>query len=79
MTTTILGLPVEQELPSGPDYSISPISAITVFKGIDSDGDEVHSVIMTEGTAMMEGVAMAHFGSMYMDELLKRTFKAKKK
>jgi hypothetical protein len=75
LTQTILGLPIESELPE----DIMPFSAIAVVKAFDSDGDEVHAVIMTDDMTPFEGSGLLNFGSLYTDELLRRTFSAKGK
>lgn len=69
MDATVLGLPLVWE--ETDDYTISPLHALVIMKGIDSDGDEVHSVIMTENISALEGVGMARYASLYCeDELL---------
>lgn len=78
MSQEILGLPVEAGLPDDRDgYYVSPILAIAVVKAIDSDGDEVHAVIMSEGMTPVEGSGLLNFGKIYTDEILRKTFSAK--
>jgi hypothetical protein len=74
MTQTILGLPIAGELPSDDNYTISPYSAIAVMKGIDSDGDEVYAVVMTENMSPVEGAGFARYLSLYADEMVRETF-----
>lgn len=71
---TIMGLPISNPLPVGEDYSVSPYSAIAVIKGIDSDGDDVYAVIMTDGMTPTEGAGLLHFAVLYVDERLRETF-----
>jgi hypothetical protein len=35
------------------------------MKGMDSDGDEVYAVLMTENMSPLEGVALARYADIY--------------
>lgn len=76
MDQTILGLPLLANLPTSGDYTVSPISAIAVVKGIDSDGDEVYAVVMTEGMTPVESAGLVQFASTYADEVLRGLVRA---
>jgi hypothetical protein len=64
MEYTALGMPLVG-LPESGDYTIHPLSAIVVMKGMDSDGDEVYAVLMTENMSPLEGVALARYADIY--------------
>ena len=81
MDQTILGLPLESKLPddwSEGGYHVSPVSALTIVKAIDSDGDEVHAVLFSEGMSFFEASALVNFGLIYTNEMLRKSFKSAK-
>jgi len=81
MNQTILGLPIEAELPDDwteNGYHVSPVEAIAIVKAIDSNGDEVHAVVMTENMSPFEGGGLLNFGSIYVNELIRGTVKRAK-
>lgn len=74
MSSTILGLEVDQDLPEG----IMPYSAVTIVKAMDNDGDEVHAVILTENISAFEASGLINFGQLYINDVLRKTFKGAK-
>jgi hypothetical protein len=64
MEYTALGMPLVG-LPESGNYTVHPLSAIVVMKGMDSDGDEVYAVLMTENMSPLEGVALARYADIY--------------
>jgi hypothetical protein len=71
MTQTILGLPLAHELETEGDYAVSPYSVVAVVRGFDSDGEEVHAVVVSEGMSAIEASGLLHFATVAMDEQLK--------
>lgn len=69
MDLTVLGLPLNWEEPEG--YTVSPLSAIVVMKGIDDEGDEVYAVMVTEGMTPVEAGGLVKYASVYTGEMMK--------
>jgi len=69
MDLTVLGLPLQWEEP--PNYTVSPISALVIMKGIDDDGDEVYAVMVTEGMTSVEAGGLANYADVYCGEMMK--------
>lgn len=64
MEYTALGMPLVG-LPETGDYTVHPLSALVIMKGMDSDGDEVYAVLMTDNMSPLEGVALAKYADIY--------------
>lgn len=56
---TAFGLPLV--LNAG-GLTISPINTVVITKGMDSEGDIVYAVAMTEGLDLMDALALIHYG-----------------
>lgn len=61
----VLGLPLSLTDLDDPDYVVSPIGAIVIFKGMDSDGDEVHTMTCTDGMTWIEALGLLEFGKIF--------------
>lgn len=66
---TVLGMPLNWEEPPG--YTVSPLSALVVMKGIDDDGDEVYAVMVTDGMSSVEAGGLATYAGVYCGEMMK--------
>jgi hypothetical protein len=73
MKHTVLGLALDTDLPDSDDYRVMPYAAITVVKAIDTDGDEVQAVLMTQNLSVFEGAGLMNFGKIYIEEELRKT------
>lgn len=67
----VFGLPLEWEAEEG--YVISPIAAVVVIKAIDSDGEEIHAVVVTPGLTAVEALGMARMAVIHAEENVKQT------
>jgi hypothetical protein len=43
------------------ETTISPINTLTVIKGMDSDGDIVYALAMSEGMDIVDALALAQY------------------
>lgn len=70
---TLLGLPIAAgEGLDGPEgYTVSPYAAIAIVRGFDSNQDEVHAVVMSEGMSAIEAAGLLHFATVAIDEQLR--------
>jgi hypothetical protein len=73
---SVLGMPLNIDLGSDESYTVSPLSAMVVMKGIDSDGNEVCVVTTTEGISPVEALGYAAFASEYYAFQMRKTFYA---
>lgn len=74
MNDTILGLQLESRIPEG----MMPYCAIAIVKAFDKDGNESYAVVMTDDMTPVDGAGMLNLGQIYVNELLRKTFKVDK-
>lgn len=63
---TVMGLPLQWV--DDPDVTVTPYSAITIVKGINSNGNEVFMVVNTEGLSNIEALGFLNFGLLYIQD-----------
>lgn len=64
---------MDLELVDDPDYTVSPLGAIVVIKGFDSNGDIVHTLATTGDISSVEGLGMLHFGVLFAEDKVRQS------
>ncbi len=68
---TTLNLPLEWETEDG--YDFHPLSALVVVHGIDSEGQETHAIICSEGLSPVAALGMASYAKLHSEESIRRS------
>jgi hypothetical protein len=58
------------------DHTISPINTVTIIKGMDSDGDIVYALAMSEGMDIVDALALTQYAWIDVQERVKRVVTA---
>jgi hypothetical protein len=68
---TALGLPLDWVDEEG--VTISPISAIVIAKGMDSEGNETYSVMNSKGLSNIEALGFLAFAELFVQDEVRAT------
>lgn len=75
MEYTALGLPLVG-LSEEENYTVHPLHALVIMEGMDSDGDEICTVLMTENMTPMRGMALARLADVFCENKVKDSLAA---
>jgi hypothetical protein len=65
MDKTVLGIPLDLEDAEG--LTISPIAALVVAQGMDSEGRIVYTCLHTDGMTSVEALGLAHYAKLHAE------------
>lgn len=77
--TKLTALGLELDFDEDEEFTISPIEAIVIAEGFNSDGDTVHIVLKTPGMSSVKGAGFVSFAEQWlnlvmMNEIVRATY-----
>lgn len=56
---------------TGTGITISPITTVVISKGMDNDGDICYAVALSEGTDIVDALALIHYARLDIESRVK--------